>query len=122
MVYSTIVKNVRQIDFFMQNKANPSTPLRTSFRKSQMDIKLIKTREYEKKFHWTFGENKPNPSTVRLRSPQASLRACPELVEGTGQSQLLPAISPKTCAYSVYPSLLLERCPSGLRSSLGKAV
>jgi len=36
----------------MQNKAN--------FRKSQMDIRLVKTRDYEKKTNRTFGENKPN--------------------------------------------------------------
>jgi hypothetical protein len=39
---------------FMQNKAN--------FRKSQMNIKLNMTRDYEKKLHWTLGENKPNQS------------------------------------------------------------
>jgi hypothetical protein len=39
---------------FMQNKAN--------FRKSQMDVKLNITRDYEEKMHWTFGENKPKQS------------------------------------------------------------
>jgi len=38
--------------YFMQNKAN--------FRKSQMDVKLNITRDYEEKMHWTFGENKAN--------------------------------------------------------------
>jgi len=38
---STKVKNVRQIDLFLQNKAN--------FRKSQMDIKLNMTSDYEEK-------------------------------------------------------------------------
>jgi len=37
---------------FMQNKAN--------FRKSQMDIKLITKRDYDKNSKWTLGENKPN--------------------------------------------------------------
>jgi len=38
--FSTIVENVRQINLFLQNKAN--------FRKSQMNISLIITRDYEK--------------------------------------------------------------------------
>jgi hypothetical protein len=40
---------------FMQNKAN--------FRKSQMDIKLNISRDYEKKSDWTLGKNKPNFKT-----------------------------------------------------------
>ena len=36
----------------MQNKAN--------LRKSQMDVRLNISRDYEKKPCWTFGENKPN--------------------------------------------------------------
>ena len=51
-VCSTIVENVLQIDLFLQNKAN--------FQKSQMDVSFNMTRDYEKKLHWTFGENKPN--------------------------------------------------------------
>ncbi|MFQ6036008.1 MAG: hypothetical protein ACE5NM_09215, partial [Sedimentisphaerales bacterium] len=49
--FSTIVENPLQIGLFMQNKAN--------FRKSQMDVKLIKTRDYEKISNRTLGENKP---------------------------------------------------------------
>jgi hypothetical protein len=37
---------------FLQNKAN--------FQKSQMDVSFNMTRDYEKKSHWTLGENKPN--------------------------------------------------------------
>ena len=43
------VRNYWQI---MQNKAN--------FRKSQMDVKLNISRDYENKSNWTLGENKPN--------------------------------------------------------------
>jgi len=42
------------LPLFLQNKAN--------FQKSQMNVKLLTTREYEKKMHWTFGENKPKQS------------------------------------------------------------
>ena len=63
---STIVKNVRQIPVpsttlgtsFMQNKAN--------FQKSQMDINLIITRNYDKKSNRTFGENKAKQTQFRL--------------------------------------------------------
>jgi hypothetical protein len=34
--------------YFMQNKANPSTSLRTGFWESHKDVKLIMTRDYEK--------------------------------------------------------------------------
>jgi len=34
----------------------------SQFQKSQMDIRLIITRDYEKKLHWTLGENKPKQS------------------------------------------------------------
>jgi len=46
----------------MQNKAN--------FKKSQMDVKLNISRDYEKKSKWTLGENKPktNPISVSLAS------------------------------------------------------
>ncbi len=37
---------------FMQNKAN--------FRKSQMNVNLYNTTDYENKSNWTPGENKPN--------------------------------------------------------------
>jgi hypothetical protein len=39
---------------FLQNKAN--------LQKSQMDISLNITRNYEKNLNWTLGENKPNQS------------------------------------------------------------
>jgi len=36
----------------MQNKAN--------FRKSQMNVNLYNTTDYEENSNWTLGENKPN--------------------------------------------------------------
>jgi len=47
---------------FLQNKAN--------FRKSQMDVKLNITSDYEKKTNRTLGENKPNQSQFSF--PQSS--------------------------------------------------
>ncbi|MEE9370562.1 MAG: hypothetical protein V3W45_03720, partial [Sedimentisphaerales bacterium] len=41
---------------FMQNKAN--------FRKSQMNVNLYNTTDYEEKCNWTLGENKPNQSQL----------------------------------------------------------
>ncbi len=41
---------------FMQNKANLG--------KSQMDVRLNISRDYEKKLCWTFGENKPNSKPI----------------------------------------------------------
>jgi len=46
-------------DVIMQNKAN--------LRKAQMDVSFIITRDYEKKLHWTFGENKPKQTQFLYR-------------------------------------------------------
>ncbi len=45
----------------MQNKAN--------FRKSQVDVNLYNTTDYEEKSDWTLGENKPNskPNKANLK-------------------------------------------------------
>jgi len=40
--------------YFLQNKPN--------FRKSQMNVNLYITTDYENKSNWTLGENKPNQS------------------------------------------------------------
>jgi hypothetical protein len=50
---------------FMQNKANLG--------KSQMNVNLIMTREYEKKSNRTFGENKPKQSQSRIGIPKAKI-------------------------------------------------
>ena len=49
---STIVESSLQIGLFMQNKAN--------FRKSQVGVSPLITKDYENKSNWTLGENKPN--------------------------------------------------------------
>ena len=49
---STLVERPLQIAPFMQNKAN--------FRKSQMNVTAVLTKDYENKSNWTLGENKPN--------------------------------------------------------------
>ncbi len=46
---------------FMQNKPN--------FRKSQMNVNIYNTTDYENKRNWTLGENKPNSNPIE---------ACPE--------------------------------------------
>jgi len=48
---STNVESSLQIALFMQNKAN--------FKKSQVNVTTLITKDYENKSHWTFGENKP---------------------------------------------------------------
>ena len=44
-------------NLFMQNKAN--------FRKSQMNINLYNTMDYENKSNWTFGENEPKTNPIK---------------------------------------------------------
>ncbi len=53
---STSVENPLQINSFMQNKPN--------FQKSQMNVNLYNTTDYERKRDWTLGENKPNSNPI----------------------------------------------------------
>ncbi len=41
----------------MQNKPN--------FQKSQMNVNLYNTKDYERKRNWTLGENKPNSKPIK---------------------------------------------------------
>ena len=52
----------------MQNKAN--------FRKSQVDVNLYNTTDYEEKSNWTFGENKPNSNPIKANflKPKMNLK------------------------------------------------
>jgi len=42
---------------FMQNKPN--------FRKSQMNVNIYNTTDYENKSNWTLGQNKPNSNPIK---------------------------------------------------------
>ncbi len=53
----------------MQNKAN--------LKNEQMDIKLNITRDYEKKLHWTLGENKANQSQSAIGGQVSENRGLP---------------------------------------------
>jgi hypothetical protein len=46
----------------MQNKAN--------FRKSQMNVNLYNTTDYEEQSDWTFGKNKPNSNPIKPNQSQ----------------------------------------------------
>ena len=56
---STSVENPLQIRPFMQNKAN--------FRKSQMNVNKVLTRDYEKKTLGERGKNKPNTNPIQTQ-------------------------------------------------------
>ena len=58
---STLVESALQIRPFMQNEPN--------FRKSQMNVNLYNTTDYENKWQRTLGENEPNTNPIK---------ACPE--------------------------------------------
>jgi len=53
----------------MQNKAN--------FKKSQMNLTSLITKEYENKSHWTLGENKPNSKPIYPPGNKANLYFSP---------------------------------------------
>jgi len=46
--------------YFLQNKAN--------LRKSQMNVNLYNTTDYENKSNWTLGENKPNSNPIKAKT------------------------------------------------------
>ncbi len=49
----------------MQNKPN--------FRKSQMNLNLYNTTDYERKRNWTLGENKPNSNPIKPNLRKAKM-------------------------------------------------
>jgi len=49
----------------MQNKAN--------FRKSQVNVNLYNTTDYEEKSNWTLGENKPNSNPNKAKLKRAKM-------------------------------------------------
>jgi hypothetical protein len=51
----------------MQNEAN--------FRKSQMNVNLYNTTDYEEKSDWTLGENEPKTNPIKPN--QSQLAGCP---------------------------------------------
>ncbi len=62
---STTVEDSLQISSFMQNKPN--------FRKSQMNVKSYKTKDYENKHNWTLGESKPNSNPIKPNFKKAKM-------------------------------------------------
>jgi len=50
---------------FMQNKPN--------FLRSQMNIKLYNTKDYENKYNWTLGQNKPNSNPIKPNLRKAKM-------------------------------------------------
>ena len=66
---STTVKSPLQISSFMQNKPN--------FQKSQMNVNLYNTTDYENKSNWTLGENKPNSNPNKPNSRKAKMKLNP---------------------------------------------
>ncbi len=49
----------------MQNKAN--------FRKSQVNVNLYNTTDYERKRDWTLGQNKPNSKPIKANFKRAKM-------------------------------------------------
>jgi hypothetical protein len=47
---------------FMQNKPN--------FRKSQMNVNIFSTMDYENLSDWTIGQNKPNSNPIKPNLPE----------------------------------------------------
>ncbi len=58
---STFVEDSLQIRPFMQNKAK--------FRKSQMNVNPVITREYRNISNWTLGENEPKTNPIKANFP-----------------------------------------------------
>jgi hypothetical protein len=56
---------LKDFDLIMQNKAN--------FRKSQMNVNLYNTTDYENKSDWTLGENKANTKPIKANLLDAQM-------------------------------------------------
>jgi len=49
----------------MQNKPN--------FRKSQMNVSIFSTKDYENKSNWTIGQSKPNSNPIKANLRKAKM-------------------------------------------------
>jgi hypothetical protein len=56
---STLVENPLQISPFLTNKPN--------FRKSQMNVNNVLTKDYEKMYSWSSGKNKANSNPIQTQ-------------------------------------------------------
>ena len=70
---STSVENPLQIDLFMQNKPN--------FRKSQMNVNIYNTKDYENISDWTLGQNKPNSNPIKPNLRKAKMNVSLYVIE-----------------------------------------
>jgi hypothetical protein len=61
----TLVESALQIRPFMQNKAN--------FRKSQMNVNKVLTKDYEKRTLGERGKNKPNTNPIKPNFRKAKM-------------------------------------------------
>jgi hypothetical protein len=57
---STLVERALQIHLFLTNKPN--------FRKSQMNVNKVLTKDYDKMDTWSNGKNKPNSNPKRTQT------------------------------------------------------
>ncbi len=62
---STSVENPLQINLFMQSKPN--------FRKSQMNVNIYNTTDYENISDWTIGQSKPNSNPNKPNLQKAKM-------------------------------------------------
>jgi len=74
---STNVEDPLQIDLFMQNKPN--------LRKSQMNLKFCKQKDYENKSNRTLGQNKPNSNPIKPNLKRAKMNVNLTLTKDYGK-------------------------------------
>ncbi len=59
LVPSDVEGNYEITNYYMQNKPN--------FQKSQMNVSTFSQKDYENKYNWTFGENKPKQTQFQYQ-------------------------------------------------------
>ena len=68
-IFTTVERSLQISPFFMQNEPN--------FRKSQMNITKVLTRDYKNKCDWTLGENEPKTNPKRTQTnPISEAKKC----------------------------------------------
>jgi len=93
---STLVESALQITPFFTNKPN--------FRKSQMNVTNLLTREYDKMDTWSSGKNKPNSNPIQSQYKPK-------------QTQCLPATPfGRACPPSVWRHKGKKICLGGLKN------
>ena len=106
LLSSTTVVSALQIAHFMQNKPN--------FRKAQINVSRVSTKDYENKTLGERGKNKPNSNPIQTQSNPIKANKMPK------QTQYKPNTKPNKANFKGKKMLLILTLLEVLANSVGR--